>query len=89
MFRLTVRYKYKLKKDFTSMSGRLGYTSSFIKRQRDGPPIDQLRIDNWPEAEGNNSQYTHGVRSRLTIPPVSPSLIVFLSITGCGTPYGS
>ena len=26
-------------------------------------PIDQIRIDNWPEPEGNGSKYTHTTTS--------------------------
>ena len=32
-------------------------TTPFFKRQGDGGPIDQLRIDNWPEATDAQTKY--------------------------------
>jgi hypothetical protein len=43
------------------MSGQLRYTSPFINRQGDCPPIDQLRIDNWPEKEDTMTRYVRSV----------------------------
>ena len=39
------------------ISGRLGDTNPFVKRQGDGAPIDQLRIDNWPGKEDTKTRY--------------------------------
>ncbi|MGA9840973.1 MAG: hypothetical protein WBQ25_01515 [Nitrososphaeraceae archaeon] len=37
---------------------------AFVKRQGNCTmPIDQIRIDNWPEPEGNGSKYTHTTTS--------------------------
>ena len=41
--------------------GQLGHKAHLLIDRGDGPPINQLRIDNWPEPEGDNCKYTHGV----------------------------
>jgi hypothetical protein len=46
------------------MSGRLGHTSPFIKRQgKTGPSncIDQFRVDNWAEPEGFKTKQVLGI----------------------------
>lgn len=44
----------------TSKRGDEKFMCMYILRRA---PIDQLRIDNWPEPEGSGSKYTHGVSS--------------------------
>jgi hypothetical protein len=36
-------------------------TTPFLKREGDGPPIDQLRFDNWPEPAGSQTKQVHSV----------------------------